>query len=449
MSVFLAIILFISFTIGLNLGLHGVIVLNNRQNVIDSHPATVLEPQSWQQSHISHQPHEKPQTNPLDRELSGGRDSSSNIHSKADPSSKNPTLFQGQNTVSEKNLPSSSSQSTLDTAVTKDTVEEIKVWDKTKVLDEAIQQLAKERVGAGQSLATKYANSPLVLLTCNRPQLLDETLRSALKVGGVSKDKILIVQDGNMQQIQDVAKRYSINIIQNQQGIRLRGGAADDGASRIAQHYKFALSSAFDHFRDAQAIVIIEDDLLFAPDFYEYLTTTAQVLDADPTTFVVSSWSDNGFKGKVHDPYAIRRTDFFPGLGWILTRNLYKNELEEAWPREHWDHWLRSDAVHKHRETVYPQVPRTFHNGVKGTFMNVETHNRYFKDIAINEDSSVTWENSIQHLTVTEDIYERRVEKLINMCKHLTDVQELASFNSKLLAVHMDVDFKSFFLYLR
>jgi hypothetical protein len=26
---------------------------------------------------------------------------------------------------------------------------------------------------------------------------------------------------------------------------------------------------------------------------------------------------------------------------------------------------------------VYPEVPRTYHNGVKGTFMDTDTHNRY------------------------------------------------------------------------
>lgn len=423
MSVFLAIILFISFTIGLNLGLHGVIVLD-RQRVVEPFPtqSSTLK-QSWQISHISHPSNiaETPQRNVLVKtstlmESSGSKNQPTLENSKS-PEVPSKPLAQIESISIQKHSPNEPNA--------------VPSWSKIQTIEREVEKMVTKRKETLRIPPAKYSNSPIVLLTCNRPQLLDETLKSALQVHGVTKDKMIIVQDGNMQQIQDVAKRYGIHIIQNQLGIRLRGGAADDGASRIAQHYKFALSSAFDFFKDAEALVIMEDDLLFAPDFYQYLTTAAEILDADPTTFVVSSWSDNGFKGKVHDPYAVRRTDFFPGLGWILTRQLYKTELEAAWPREHWDHWLRSPEIHKHRETIYPQVPRTFHNGVKGTFMNVETHNRYFKDVAVNTDGSINWKETVQHLATIEDIYEIRIEKLINMCKQLSDVKDLISISSK------------------
>lgn len=49
----------------------------------------------------------------------------------------------------------------------------------------------------------------------------------------------------------------------------------------------------------APAVVIVEDDLLFSPDFLEYLEANAPVLERDPTTFVLSAWNDNGYKGRV------------------------------------------------------------------------------------------------------------------------------------------------------
>ena len=69
------------------------------------------------------------------------------------------------------------------------------------------------------------------------------------------------------------------------------------------------------------------------------------MLEKDPTVFIASAWSDNGFSGLVRDPNSLRRTEFFPGLGWLLSRQLYERELESAWPREHWDHWLRSPTI--------------------------------------------------------------------------------------------------------
>lgn len=205
-------------------------------------------------------------------------------------------------------------------------------------------------------LAATAIDIPIVLLTCNRAALLQQTLESLMQVRGVKKENVIISQDGALQEVADIAKKSGFTLIQNLNGIRLRGGAAQDGASRIAQHYKYSLTSVFERMKDAQAVIVIEDDLLFSPDMYEYLLSVAPILHADPTAFVVSAWSDNGFKNKVHEPYALRRTDYFPGLGWLLTRKLYKDELEPRWPASHWDHWLRSAETSKHRDIIYPQV---------------------------------------------------------------------------------------------
>ena len=66
-----------------------------------------------------------------------------------------------------------------------------------------------------------------------------------------------------------------------------------------------------------------------------------------------------------------------------MTRNLW-NELGPKWPQEHWDHWLRQPKQHQGREVVIPSMPRVYHNGIKGTFMDKKTHNQYFARIATN-----------------------------------------------------------------
>ena len=74
----------------------------------------------------------------------------------------------------------------------------------------------------------------------------------------------------------------------------------------------------------------MEDDLLLSPDFYEYLHAAAPLLDVDGSLYAVSLWNDNGFYGLVQpavDAYSVRRTSFFPGLGWLLTRELYKGQV--------------------------------------------------------------------------------------------------------------------------
>ena len=289
---------------------------------------------------------------------------------------------------------------------------------------------------------------PIVLITCNRVELLEQTIQNLLKVHHITKD-IIVVQDGTLKSIADTAKSHGLEIVQNKEdNRRLRGS---DGASRIATHYKFALTTVFNLRPHAPAAIIIEDDLLFSPDFYDYFLHTAAVMEQDKTVFAVSAWNDNGFKGRVADPFALRRTEFFPGLGWLLSRALYKNELESKWPKNHWDHWLRAPETHKGREIVYPQVPRTYHNGIKGTFMNMDTHNQYFRDIAYNQDPSVDWSQAptssstsstavAVYDSVTLTNYEARIQQLLQTCHHVTDVQDFIQHRAAVYCIWIKED---------
>jgi hypothetical protein len=176
---------------------------------------------------------------------------------------------------------------------------------------------------------------PVLLVTCNRPELLKLTLASLLQgtacqtidtgipyaclVRGLLKEDIVVVQDGALETVATVVRDAGLFLKQNtgthrplsnsQTCLRcvcadsnaLRRGASKDGASRIAQHYKFALSFIFENKPEvsnvaytrhcqlqrstdrahvqAPAVIVIEDDLLFSPDFYEYFQVNAPVLE--------------------------------------------------------------------------------------------------------------------------------------------------------------------------
>ncbi len=433
----IAIILFIAFTIGLNLGLHGVILIQHQNypksnyDSHESHVSSILpvpdditavnSPPQARQEHIETPTKTKPQfpTTTFPKPVTPIK----SILQPAIPRDK-PTIPQPTSEV---------------VAPSPLTTLQKKLHD---IENNVIHQLAFK----SPMKKNPFIETPIVLLTCCRPALLKETLQSLMKVRGVDSKKILIIQDGNTQDIVKIAQSHSIKVIQNTQSLGLRGSL--DGGARIAQHYKFALTTAFNHFTTSNAVIVVEDDLLFSPDFYEYLVNTAMMLLEDSSSFVVSAWSDNGFANKVHDPYSLRRTEFFPGLGWLLTRKLYKTELERKWPNEHWDHWLRSPAIHQYRETIFPQVPRTYHNGVKGTFMDQSTHNRYFKDIAYNQDTSIVWTSSASTSlpAVTESSYanyqkgsyqynEQRIQELLKVCHHLTSMEELIQLSSEIICI--------------
>jgi alpha-1,3-mannosyl-glycoprotein beta-1,2-N-acetylglucosaminyltransferase len=139
----------------------------------------------------------------------------------------------------------------------------------------------------------------------------------------------------------------------------------------LAIHYGWALRMLFDgkaynEFPLPERVIILEEDLRIAPDFFEYFEATAPLLDRDPTLLAVSAFNDNGFQGQVADPKRLLRSDFFPGLGFSFTRNTWVSDIGPKWPGGYWDDWLREPAQRQGRQFIRPEITRTFHFGEKG-----------------------------------------------------------------------------------
>ncbi|CAN0297363.1 unnamed protein product [Ascophyllum nodosum] len=300
--------------------------------------------------------------------------------------------------------------------------------------------------GAGpiETFLAEGKKLPVVLLTCNRATLLSETIKSLRQVRGMDMGRVLVLQDGSDSEVAAVVKREGLYLMQHIAAPGLRGGPrAGEGATRIAMHYKFSLNHVFEREPEAPAVIIVEDDLLLSPDFLEYFEANAPILERDADTLVLSAWNDNGYRGRVSDKSELQRTLYFPGLGWLLLSLppiflSKKIPLRPRWPQEHWDHWLRDSKQHKGRECVFPEVPRTYHNGVKGTFMDQKMHDKLFKDIDYNTDSSFRWRPSSStedrccagwdpppYAKAMLDNYERRVQARIRAARHINDLDDL------------------------
>lgn len=56
---------------------------------------------------------------------------------------------------------------------------------------------------------------------------------------------------------------------------------------RIANHYKFIMQQMFD-CRKYGRLILVEDDMLFAPDFFSYFAATSKILDQAPPCFEIA-----------------------------------------------------------------------------------------------------------------------------------------------------------------
>lgn len=185
-------------------------------------------------------------------------------------------------------------------------------------------------------------------------------------------------------------------------------------SARISHHYKSSLTATFELFPQAEYAIVFEEDLDIARDAMIYFNQTLDLLKRDPSLYCVSAWNDQGYEHTARDSSLLYRIETMPGLGWMLSRQLYKQELEPDWPsadRPHdWDMWIRTESVRKGRECLIPDISRTFHFGSTGTNINSYFQKQYFSKHAFN----LIFQDKFVNLDkMTKDRYEELMETLV------------------------------------
>ncbi|XP_050398754.1 alpha-1,3-mannosyl-glycoprotein 2-beta-N-acetylglucosaminyltransferase [Patella vulgata] len=233
---------------------------------------------------------------------------------------------------------------------------------------------------------------PILMFACNRVTVsrsLDQLLK--YRPSG-EKFPIIVTQDCGHQPTATVIKQYvEKHGVKHIQQPDLREISLPwpqrkfVGYYKIARHYKWALNQVFLVY-NYSAVIIVEDDLDISPDFYEYFSATYPLLKEDPHLWCVSAWNDNGKANLVSDePELLYRSDFFPGLGWMIERSLWL-ELGPKWPETFWDDWMRHPGQRQGRECIRPEICRTSTFGKKGV-SNGLFYEKHLKYIKLNEKS--------------------------------------------------------------
>lgn len=228
---------------------------------------------------------------------------------------------------------------------------------------------------------------PILVIACNRVSVSD-TLDDLIKY---RKDDhqfpIIVSQDCNHEPTRKVIESYKqVTLIEHPHHGDIwtpPGHGHMSGYYKISRHYGWALNTTFK--AEFDSIIIVEDDLNVAPDFYEYFLGTHELLKNDPTLWCVSAWNDNGKANNidVNRPDLLYRTDFFPGLGWMLTKNVW-TELSPKWPRAFWDDWMREPMQRRGRACIRPEIPRTRTFGRIGV-SNGQFFDEHLRHIMLNE----------------------------------------------------------------
>ncbi|KAJ6671819.1 ALPHA-13-MANNOSYL-GLYCOPROTEIN 2-BETA-N-ACETYLGLUCOSAMINYLTRANSFERASE-RELATED [Salix viminalis] len=250
-----------------------------------------------------------------------------------------------------------------------------------------------ERKGL-KKLVDKVPVAAVVIMACNRADYLERTIESVLKYQSsvASKYPLFVSQDGTDPNVRSKAMSYDqLMYIQHLDSKPVHTERPGELIAyyKIARHYKWAMDQLF-YKHNFSRVIILEDDMEIAPDFFDYFEAAAALLDKDKSIMAVSSWNDNGQKQFVHDPYELYRSDFFPGLGWMLTKSIW-DELSPKWPKAYWDDWMRLKENHKGRHFLRPEVCRTYNFGEHGSSLG-QFFQQYLQPIKLNN-VKVDWKS--------------------------------------------------------
>lgn len=218
----------------------------------------------------------------------------------------------------------------------------------------------------------------VVVIAYNRPRYLERSLSSVFsRHPGGDAFPVFVSQDGANDDVTAVVRRHGArSLVHPRRAIDLKAAPAflrkAPGYAYLSVHYGWALRTLFGAPQGYEGVIILEEDLEVAPDFFDYFNATgepvasaarpppspmriatrmltrprrlrpaAPLLYQDASLLAVSAFNDNGQPRYASDETVVHRSDFFPGLGWLLTRRLW-DELDAKWPEEKgfWDDWM-------------------------------------------------------------------------------------------------------------
>lgn len=249
-------------------------------------------------------------------------------------------------------------------------------------------------------------NVPVAVIAGNRPNYLYRMLRSLLSAHGVNPQMITVFIDGYYEEPMDVVELFGLKGVQHTP-ISIKN-------ARVSQHYKASLTATFNLHPDANFAIVLEEDLDISIDFFSFLSQTIHLLNEDESLYCISAWNDQGYEHTAEDPSLLYRVESMPGLGWVLKKSLYKDELEPKWPTPEklwdWDMWMRMPEQRKGRECIIPDVSRSYHFGIIGLNMNGYFHEVYFKKHKFNTVPNVQLKNVD---SLKREAYEVEIQNLL------------------------------------
>ena len=177
-----------------------------------------------------------------------------------------------------------------------------------------------------------------------------------------------------------------------------------------------------------QSCILLEDDLVLAPDALFYLNAVETLMQHDQTVFTGSLFSDNSYPLYARDPRRFRRVSHFSGLGFVMTQQRYIDEVRRTvWAGlQNWDQQVQKFLQRRALVSIIPEVTRALHLRRTSNSLPQFRPLHLFESQLLNKD--VLPEYNLDHLQ--QSIYDRSIIDIVQRCQYIRYLADAMFFTN-------------------
>ncbi|XP_070192367.1 protein O-linked-mannose beta-1,2-N-acetylglucosaminyltransferase 1-like isoform X3 [Littorina saxatilis] len=213
-------------------------------------------------------------------------------------------------------------------------------------------------VGVADKVLQGHAifDTPLIIVPGLNHNALVRTLETTLMQPGIKQNNVIIMWDEKFPEHAELAKLFGFK------------NASLPSSTKYMEQMGHALKESVNIFPSADHFIVVEEELLLAPDFLSFLAQCFSTLNSDPTLLAVSSWNFNGFEKTSGNRGIVYRVEEFPGMGFLVKKKAMA-ALTDSFPQcctnsRAWHGWKFEGEGHF--EILMPDVSRVFRQPFHG-----------------------------------------------------------------------------------
>ena len=202
-------------------------------------------------------------------------------------------------------------------------------------------------------------HSPIIIVPGLNHNALVKTMETTVMQPGVNLENVIVAWDEKFPEHADLAGLFGF-----------KNSSLTSSKSYPEQMIK-AIEKVCPAFKHSKYFIVLEEELILAPDFLYFLAQLPPVLENDESLLGVSAFNYHGFEMTSSKHSTVYRVGEFPGLGFLMKMSVFWNGLKgnaEVFGKNRaWDGWRIPFLNMSHGEMLVPDVSRVFRQPYEGS----------------------------------------------------------------------------------